>query len=297
MLLSIYLRDFADRSEIDTRCFPFYSRAERERLLLAKRPAESGAQCGHGGHQDSKTSVPFTDSRACLGGRKDSTITALLQGAAGDATRLDNGWRQLLLPRVRLSGGAAQIATGAGPSLRKHYQRRHGNSDGGGDAHRCDLGGGDGGGGGAMPAAATFSTFAVKERVGTASAFAILLSELASAEHSDSEAPAQRNIIPAASVSMTADAAEGHEAGQASTAGNGQPQARISSGSVSRPSTRVDCRRSLFTPAITCSTEGSAPLEDTQEGNTSEWREMSAAVLMALDIQAEAFKRQMHGVK
>ena len=288
VLLSIYLRDF-DRSEIDTSCFPFCSHAEREYLLLAKCTAESGAQFGEGAHQDSEATAPFTNSRVSLGGRKGETTSAILpEGGAGDTTRLDSEWQQLL-PRVRLSGGAAQIATGAGPSLRKHDQRHA----------KCDHSGG-----GAMPAAATSSTFALKERVGTASAFAILLSELGSLEHSDSEVPAEQ--IPAASVSTTADVAEGHEAAQASTTGINQSQAYISSSRLSSASARVDCRRSLFypsdehpssTPAMPCSREGSARLEDTQEGSASEWWAMSDAVLMALEIQAEAFKRQMHGVK
>ncbi len=288
VLLSIYLRDFADRPEADAAYFPFRSCAQRECLMLAQSPAESGTQLDHRNHRDSKATAPSTDSRVSLDGQELEAATASpLEGGLGDGTKLengnlDNGWRRVL-PRVRLSRGAAQVAKAAVPSLRKHDPGQGGdNSDGRGDA-RCTLDD-SGGGAAAEPAPATSSAFATKERVGTAGAFAILLSELASLARLDSEALVEQ--YPAASVLMTAGAHR--EAAQASTTGDGQSQGYTSSGALSSARAREERDTTL---------EGLAPPECTQEGSSSEWRALGAAVLTALDIQAEAFNRQMHGVK
>ena len=216
VLLSIHMRDFADGSapleaNRERACFPFRSSVERESLLLGKRPAERSARPDQKRGSDGEGAAARADPP-----------TATVDGQEG----VSIAWRRVL-PRVRLRNAGV---LSAGPSLRKHGQ------------HQCNSG--------TDAVAARWSekeAVQTKERISTAGAFAMLLSEL----------DCLANLPPKAPV------------------------------------------KTLPAPALSnrCS-DDHAFSKETQEGrNCSGWQTVRSAVLSLLDTQAEAFKRQMHGVK
>lgn len=200
--------------------------------------------------------------RRSLGGEAAAPSDCEVAGA----TKRNDEW-QRLLPRVKLSGGGSRIANATGPTLRKHRFNQVGGATGD-DAATPAVGRG------------TAKTADSKERASTAGAFAMLLSELAVIAEVGCKAPADTSTPTSGRV--LAHGTEDHDARHARLLGTSHSQGCVTSGGPDGAS----CRRF----------EGMLLAKETQEG-TSGWQKVASALLASLDLQAEAFKRQMHGAK